>query len=190
MQAMNPTIQTLLTRRSQLAANMVEPGPNEQELETILKCAIRVPDHKKLAPWRIQIVDKTNQTKLGSLLAKIKRDGQANESAIASATAFPQRAPLLLIVSTKIVSTKAPASEQLLSAGAVCQNILIAATSLGYRGQWISDWPAYDETVKTALGIAKDDYLVGFLFIGSSDETPTERPRPELAEIVSELDLG
>lgn len=186
----NPTIQTLLTRRSQVAAKMVEPAPSDAELETILKCGLRVPDHKKLCPWRIQIVDKTNQARIGALLENIKRAEGANATATEAAAAFPQRAPLLLVVSTKITSDKAPASEQFLSAGAVCQNILIATTALGYRGQWITDWPAYDPKVKAAFNIAPDDHLVGFLFIGSTAETPQERPRPDFGDIVSHFEMA
>ena len=44
------TIDLLLTRRSVVAAKQCEPGPTAEELNTILRCATRVPDHKKLAP--------------------------------------------------------------------------------------------------------------------------------------------
>lgn len=42
----------LQNRRSNLAKVMSDPGPTEAQLETLLTIAARVPDHRKLAPWR------------------------------------------------------------------------------------------------------------------------------------------
>ena len=98
-------------------------------------------------------------------------------------------APLLLIVSSKTTSERAPRSEQLLSGAAVCQNIIIAAAALGYRSQWLTEWFAYNDRVKNLLGIPSNEEIIGFLYIGSANEIPKERPRPDLANIVSKLEL-
>ena len=185
----NPTIDLLLKRRSLVVAKQTEPGPSPEDVETILRCAIRVPDHAKLEPWRIQVVQGEAQARLGEVFASTyqKRNPEAEEARLVLERQRPQRAPLLLIVSTKIESERVPRLEQILSGGAVCQNILVAASALGYASQWLSEWVNYDEAVKAHLGIAESDEILGFFYLGTASEQPKERPRPELETIVSYL---
>lgn len=184
-----PTIDLLLTRRSLVAANQTEPGPSAEDLESILRCAVRVPDHGKLTPWRIQVVQGKAQERLGEVFADVfkAKNPDASDERLELERQRPQRVPLLLIVSTKIELERAPRLEQILSGGAVCQNILIAATALGYASQWLSEWINYDPDVKAHLGISPSDEILGFMYLGSASEKPKERPRPELEEVVSYL---
>ena len=181
------TIDLLLNRRSLLAGNLVPPGPSEIELDTILRCGSRVPDHKGLNPWRIHVVDRTNQDKLHAKLPELHEGDPASLEKTNSKQA--KTAPLLLIVSSKIESDKAPRSEQILSGAAVCQNIIVASAALGYRSQWLTEWFAYNNKVKALIGIPEQEDIIGFIYIGSEQEPPRERPRPELSEIVKRLEL-
>ena len=183
----NPTIELLLARRSLVVSKMTDPGPNADELETILRCATRVPDHGKLTPWRIQVVQGEARRALGRVWGDIfKRN---NPEATAEKIEFeynrPCRAPLMLMISTKIESQRIPAWEQILSGAAVCQNALIAATALGYHAQWLSEWPNYDEDVKATMDLTKGDYFLGFIYIGTASEPPAERTRPQLEHVVT-----
>ena len=67
----NPTIDLLLARRSLVASKLIDPGPSVEELETILRCATRVPDHGKLNPWRIQVVQGDARRALGEVWGDI-----------------------------------------------------------------------------------------------------------------------
>jgi nitroreductase len=180
------TIDLLVTRRSMVAANITEPGPNAEEIDTILRCALRVPDHGKLGPWRIKVVQGKGQKRLGEIFAVAfsKSNPDADEAAVQTEYQRPCRAPVLLVISTKIESDKIPRWEQILSGGALCQNTLVAAAALGYRAQWLTEWPAYDEQIKEALGVDPTDEFLGFIYIGSSSEAPKERVRAELEDIV------
>ena len=140
------TIELLMNRRSLLASKLIEPGPTEEELEKILICAARVPDHKGICPWRIQVVDRANQDILHAKLPELHEGDPTNLNKTNSKEA--KTAPLLLIVSSHTASKKAPRCEQLLSGAAVCQNILIAASALGYRSQWLTEWFSYSHSVK------------------------------------------
>ena len=51
------TLDFLQTRRSVTAANMPPGGPDADTLQAILAAGIRVPDHGKLAPWRIVVFE-------------------------------------------------------------------------------------------------------------------------------------
>ena len=184
------TIDLMLTRRSAKAATLIEPGPNAEQLSTILRAATRVPDHGKLTPWHIHVLRKPGQARLGDLLARLfqTQNPDANEKQVAFERNRPQRAPLLLVVAAKRrESRKIPAFEQLMSAGAVCYGALIAARGLGFGAQWLTEWPAYRPEVVRALGHDPDtDQIAGFLYVGTMSEPPVERDRPDLAAVTSE----
>lgn len=183
----NPTIDLLRTRRSVVANGLGEPGPDRAELEQILTAGIRVPDHGKIGPWRLQVLGKKAQASLGDILAQLflATYPQANEKQVAFERNRPQRAPTLIVVSSRLNRQhKVPEIEQLLSCGAVCTNLLNASVALGYSAQWLTEWPAYNETVKSALGVPEDQHLVGFIYIGTAAEAPGERVRPELEAVV------
>ena len=178
----------MLTRRSSLAQTLVEPGPDDRQLAQILQAATRVPDHGKLAPWRIQILRKPGQAQLGELLAGLFKgvNPDANDKQIAFERNRPQRAPLLLVVTAKLrPGHKIPEREQMLSGGAVCFSALMAARALGFAGQWLTEWPAYRDEVVRALGHDPEtDRILGFLYLGTASEPTTERPRPSLGDVV------
>ena len=184
-------IDLLLTRRSVLAVNLVEPAPDDETLNLILRAGIRVPDHGRCEPWRIQILRAEAQKSLGDLCAAIFRreNPDVAESLVAAELERPQRSPLLLVVSSHPNAekfAKVPEIEQLLSAAAVCQNILVATQALGFNAQWVTDWPSYHPEVRTFLGHEPDTEISGFVHLGTATKPPNERPRPEFETIVSE----
>ena len=184
-------IDLLLTRRSVLAKNLGEPGPDKESLHKILSAGIRVPDHGRAQPWRIQVLHKEAQRKLAEVCVELfKRENPAAvEVQITAERDRHQRSPLLLIVTSHPKPEKfatVPEIEQTLSSAAVCQNILLATEALGYNAQWVTDWPAYHPQVRVALGHQADTKIIGFIHIGTAIEPPHERPRPEFDAVVSE----
>ncbi|MEM8947732.1 MAG: nitroreductase [Pseudomonadota bacterium] len=181
-------LEPLIRRRSVVAKNLDEPGPDYQALTQILQAGVRVPDHGKLGPWRLQVLNKTAQVMLGDVLAKayVSDHSEARDDQIAFERARPSRAPVLIVVSSRLHREhKIPEIEQLLSCGAVCQNLLNAATLLGFGAQWLTEWPAYDERIKAALDVPVDQHIIGFVYIGTPTEAPNERPRPDFETVVS-----
>jgi nitroreductase len=79
--------------------------------------------------------------------------------------------------------------EQVLSVGAACQNLIMAASALGFGAQWITEWYAYSDGVRAALKLADNERVAGFVYIGMSKEKPEERDRPELSDIVTSWQL-
>ncbi len=190
MMNQNPTLTLLHTRRSVKAKDLIVPGPTDDELEQIIRAGIRVPDHKKLNPWKIVILQQEGQRKLGTLCADImraKEPGKKDAKYDMEVTRF-ERAPVVLAVLSlpdESKFLKVPLIEQQLSAGAVCQNILLAASSLGYGAQWLTEWPAYDAEVQQALGASGEhDAIAGFIYIGTAQATPADRDRPDWDEVV------
>ncbi len=78
-----------------------------------------------------------------------------------------------------------PVWEQELSAGASCQNMLVAATALGFASQWLTGWAAFSPAVMKGLGLGEGERIAGLMFFGNHGEEPTDRRRPVFDEQVS-----
>ncbi|MBA1157904.1 nitroreductase family protein [Microvirga mediterraneensis] len=185
---MNDSISRLLQRRSVPPRWLGEPGPSEQEVETLLKVASRVPDHGKLVPWRFILIQGEARGRLGEVLATAFQADNPNASAeqVAAERERFSNAPLVVAVVSRVVPhAKIPDWEQVLSAGAVCMNLLTGATALGYGASWLTGWAAFDRRVLDALGLKLHERIAGFVHIGTAKETPTDRDRPALADIVT-----
>lgn len=178
----------LLSRRSAKARDLAEPGPSEMELRQILTAASRVPDHGKLAPWRFVVIGKENREAFAEgLVAALHRENpNASDIEIDGAYQFARQAPVIVSVLSRITQgIKIPEWEQELSAGAACQNLLMAAHALGYHANWLTGWATYSPAVITLLGGKAGDRCAGFIFIGTSSRPAEERPRPNLDEITT-----
>jgi nitroreductase len=184
----NPTIDHLLARRSVSANSLGEPGPSENEIALILTAAARVPDHKKLVPWRFLLFQGKARKVFGEVLAEVCRSEENDPGQFRLETEANRflRAPLVIAVISRVVKNPgAPEWEQILSAGAACQNLLVAATALGYGAQWITEWYGYSQGVRASLKLAENERVAGFVYIGTAKEKPEERERPALADIVT-----
>jgi len=182
----NPVIDLLLTRRSVSANSLGEPGPSAAELELMLRAASRVPDHKKLVPWRFVLFQGEGRAEFGKVLAEVcaVEEGDAGAFRLENEAKRFLRAPLVIAVISRVVkNAAAPEWEQMLSTGATCQNLLIAATALGFGAQWITEWYGYSQGVRAALKLADNERVAGFVYIGTAKEKPEERERPALADI-------
>ena len=180
------TLALLQTRRSGRPREMIEPGPNDVELEGILAIAARTPDHGKLFPWRFVPVAASQRQALADLLARAlpEYDPQANPAHFAKALEFAHHAPaLVVLVSAPIANHKIPLWEQQLSVGAAGMNLLIATHAMGFVGGWITGWAAYSDTVRAAF-CAPGERIAGFFFLGSPGRALEERPRAPLATVV------
>ncbi len=165
-------ITALTTRKS--VSLLTAPAPTEDDLQTLLTSALRAPDHAKLRPWRFVVVTGKGLDKLGLIFADaaLQRNPDISEDELEKARTRPHRAPMVVAVMAKIVEhPKVPEIEQILSAGAAAQNIMVAAHSLGYAGIWRSGDPCFDPNVRAALGGNIDDQIVGFLYLGTARAT-------------------
>jgi nitroreductase len=172
----------LARRRSVKAAELTEPGPDEESLRAMIEIAIRVPDHGKLGPWRFIVLRDDFRAEAGQVLADrwqtLNPEASPAQAALEGARFL--RAPVVVVVvsSPNPKAVKIPLWEQELSAGAACQNLLNAALFSGFGAQWLTEWYAYDDQVAGELGLTKHERVAGFVYIGSCIEPPSERNRP------------
>jgi len=161
-------VDTILARQSQ---PFIEGEIDEAELASICRCALTAPDHKGLRPWRFILCGPTHKAHLQKLIieatvAEGETDRAEQAARVARKLGF---APHIVICLLKIDrSGIVPEIEQVLSAGAAIQNMIVAAESLGYccflkTGAW-----AYSASVRARLGLSDDTAITGFLGLGTS----------------------
>ncbi len=182
------TIELLRYRRSTPADFLTEPGPDQQTLASILTIAARAPDHRRVTPFRFVVFEGDARVRFGDVLrdAFIAREPDADEKRIACEQRRFLRAPVVVAVISKVDRDhRTPEWEQILTAGAVCQNMLIAASAEGFAAQWITEWYAYDARVLAALGLGENERIAGYVYIGTAKEDPKERARPVMEQVVT-----
>jgi nitroreductase len=184
-------IDLLLTRES--AVKLQAPGPSPQDLERIFAAAVRAPDHGRLRPWQFVVIDQDHRTAFGELMADSmrRRDPAAPAEALQRERDKAFRAPCIVAVAAKLKrGHKIPEIEQLASASAAAQTIMLAVPALGFGAVWKTGAPAYDPLVKTALGFDAADEILGFLYIGTQTGGPAPLPRPDARDYVTHWNPG
>ncbi len=182
------TVALMLSRRSGSAKAMTGPGPGPAELETILAAATRVPDHGKLSPWRFILFEGDARAKIGEILVACLRedDPQASSERLDTERERFMRAPVVIgVVSHVREGIPIPEWEQILSAGAVCENIVITAHALGYVANWVTEWYAYHPFVKEKLGLKCGERIAGFIYLGKSAAPLEDRARPDIGKLLT-----
>jgi nitroreductase len=181
-------LEMLLRRES--ALKLMDPPPSAEQLETMFQAALRAPDHGRLRPWAFVVVPKDKRERFGEIMVQSlqqRRPDTAPEM-LQREKQKVMRAPMILVVAARPKSTeRIPEIEQLLSAGAAAQNIMLAAYALGFGAMWKTGDAAYDDGVKTALGLQSSDKIVGFIYLGSTDGSSSPAARPTSKDFVSVL---
>ena len=178
------TLALLARRRSASAQALTAPGPSPEELRTLLRLAARVPDHGKLFPWRFIVLEGDAKAAYARALEPLAADQPNPEKALATLAKL-KNPPLCVAVISRVIDCPIPEWEQVLSSGAVCTNLLLAADAMGYGANWITDWYAYDDRAKALLGLEPNERVAGFVHLGSPAEPPAERARPDLDKLIS-----
>ncbi len=177
-------LEFLLNRRSRPARLLGLPAPDKPALEQMLTIATRVPDHGKLEPWRFIVLRDVGLARF----ARAIRDRAAATGADAEkgALAFEQAPVAVVVIAVERESEKVPVIEQTLSAGAVSLSLLNAALAGGWGANWLTGWPAYDRALlEGALGLADQEWVAGFVHIGTAVGVVPDRPRPDIKAITT-----
>lgn len=180
----------LLTRNS-VPPRLVDQAPVPQaDIDDMLAAAVRAPDHGAVRPWRFHVIAGDARAKLGDLYAEAmrRRDPQANPDTIEKERERAFRAPLTIAVCAEVDPSrgeKVPVAEQIASAAAACQNILLAAHAKGYGAIWVTGPRARDAHVKGAFGLAEKDEIVGFIYVGRPSTPVPDKPRPDAQSLTT-----
>jgi nitroreductase len=182
----------LLGRRSVAVKRLGPPAPSERELRQILEAALAAPDHGALRPWRIVLCSPESRDRLAELFveAKLVLNPSATELELTREREKALRPPVLLalIAAPKPGLATIPEIEQVASAGAALQSILLAAHGLGYGAIMLSGSRCTAENVRSALGVQPGEMILGFISIGSIVDTPKLASRPQLSDVLRVYD--
>ncbi len=179
-------MELLLSRES--ALKLEPPGPDRAALDAIFQSAVRAPDHGRMRPWRFVVIPEDKRAAFGDLMADCmrRREPAASAEMLLRERDKAMRAPIIVVAAAHVEKGhKIPEVEQMAAAAAAAQNIMLAANAQGYGAMWKTGAPAYDATVKRALGLAADDDIVGFIYLGRQVGGGIQAPRPQAGEFVS-----
>lgn len=177
----------LAARQSHPAKALAAPAPEGDALDRLLTAALRVPDHGVLEPWRLIVLDRAGLDRLAGLAAaRADALGLDPDMAAKGPGQFTRSALCVAVVASPKLSAKVPEIEQVLSAGALCMNLVNAAEAAGWGAAWISGWPAFDRSlVEEGLGLQPQEFIAGFIHLGTPTTRLTDRPRPALDRVVT-----
>ena len=175
-------IQWINSRRS--IGNLELPAPTHEQIEAAVYCAATAPDHKKLQPWRFIVTEGDARQELGRALlaaadAKAVRDGETlSDKDRQKMATLPLRAPVIITVVTQMeVHKKVPEFEQMLSAGAAVQNLILALKAQGFSTLWRTGLLCNEPAVKAYFNVSAEDYVTAFVYTGSSPcNEPARKP--------------
>ena len=177
----------LKSRRSRPAKLFSLPVPDRDALAEILTAALRVPDHGKLEPWRLIVVQGAAFARLADLAEARAVELQGDAEMIAKGRGQYDLGKLaVVVIASPKPAPKIPAVEQLMSAAALCFGIVNVAEAAGWGASWLTGWPAHDATFAArAFGCTQGETVAGIVHIGTSPADAPDRPRPELDRLVS-----
>lgn len=175
-------INWIKSRRS--IGNLSIPAPTESQIRAAIDCAVTAPDHKKLRPWRFIVTQGNARHDLGRAFlaaaeAQAAQEGEdLSEKSRKKTYNMPLRAPVIITVVTHMqVHKKVPPFEQMLSAGAAVQNLILALQAQGFSTVWRTGLLANEPAVKAYFDVGADDYVTAFVYTGSSPcDMPTRKP--------------
>lgn len=174
----------LALRRSAGSKMLTAPGPSPEALDHLLIVAARVPDHRKIEPWRFIVFEGEARARFGLQIEAIYKAAHEDadaETLILERARFLRAPCVVAIISSPDPAHKTPVWEQELSTGAVCYNLLLAANAAGWAGVWLTEWLAYDRDISRALKLSAHERVAGFIYIGTATGPGPERPRPNMA---------
>ena len=175
-------INWIKSRRS--IGNLSIPAPTETQIKAAIDCAVTAPDHKKLQPWRFVVTQGNARHELGRAFlvaaeAQAAQKGETlSEKARQKTYNMPLRAPVIITVVTHMQAhKKVPPFEQMLSAGAAVQNLILALKAQGFSTVWRTGLLCNEPAVKEYFDVSADDYVTAFVYTGSSPcDMPTRKP--------------
>ncbi len=187
----SPVVDALINRASMPPRLFSDAAPARADVERMLDAAMSAPDHGAVHPWRFHIIEGEARNRLGDLFAEVllDRDPFAPTAAIEKAKARPLRAPLIITVCAKVDPSRAPkipVVEQVVTAAAAMEHLVIAAQAMGYGAIILTGPNAHAGKVRVAFGLDREDELLGFVYIGCADEPAPAKERPNAADYTSE----
>lgn len=164
---MNQALYLLHNRSS--TPRLQAPAPDAGQLDAMLRAALRAPDHAQLLPWRMLIVEGEGLQALGELYARaVGESADCTPDKLQKARKMPLRAPMVLVLIACLQEhPKVPEQEQWMTVGCAGHAVLLAAQAMGLGAFWRSGDLASHPLVCRELGLAANERIAGFIYLGT-----------------------
>ena len=174
--------QLIRNRRSTKPASMNKKPIEQSDIRELLALADWAPNHANTEPWRFIVYEKEALQQFCTDHANLY---QANTPEDKFTTAkYQNLVNMINTVSHAVVvymkrteNAKIPVMEEFAAVAAATQNILLGAQSLGISVLWSTGGMTHHHAMKTYLGLAADDIVMGLLYMGYTDEPAKEGKR-------------
>ena len=165
---------------------VTDAAPTDAELYKYVALAAHSPDHASLRPWRLVTLRGNDRERLGAALVEGYGDTPGTPEAARTA-GKALRAPLLLsIIVSPVEHRRVPAWEQLAATVALVSTLQLVLFEAGWTGMWRSGPAVELAPVRTLIGVADTEQLLGWLHIGGRAES-VARPDPDVSGKISTL---
>lgn len=162
----DPVLESMATRRS--VSKVGPETPSDAELAELLAAVTPVADHKSLRPWRLITLRGDDRMRLATALdaaaGETREPGEHNPK--------PFRAELLIaIVASPREHPLVPEWEQHATAAGAGHLLELALWQRGWGVMWRTGLLANSPEVRAVHGLADTEKLLGWLYVGSIDES-------------------
>lgn len=181
---MDSLIEGLLNRVS--FPRLTAPAPSADSLDRILRCALRAPDHALLRPWRFIVYQEGSLSQLSdAFVAAGQSDMNLDDTQMQKLRGMTSRAPMIIVgIASYKSHPKVPEKEQLLSAGSAFAYMLAAIQAEGFGAIWRTGPMATHSVVLSKLGVAENEEILGFLYVGTPLGEPKTIPHLQVSDYV------
>ncbi len=168
---------------------MTGERPTREQIERILEAATHAPNHHKVEPWRFFVLGGKTRVELGEIM-RASLAARMEETTSDKARALldkernkPLRSPIVIVVAAEHpTQPKVLDIENVEAVAAAVENMLLTIEEMGLAAQWRTGDAAYDPRVKQWLGLAPEDHIVAFLYLGYPAIPHIERHPTPVAE--------
>lgn len=169
-------------RRTTKAAAMNGRLIDDSTVQQLLQLADYAPTHARTEPWRFFVYKAESLQRFCADHARLYWEHTAEENRKQQTFdnlehAGDMASHLVIAAMRRTPEAKIPMMEEYAATSAAVQNILLGAESLGIAAIWNTGGMALKQPMKDYLGLQGEDLVVGFLYLGYSDQPKREAVR-------------
>lgn len=147
----------------------------EEDIEGILELANWAPNHGRTEPWRFFVFDKSSIHEFAAVQEEVYRthipkEKFKEETAQKFAKRIEKVSHVIVVASARGNNPNIPVIEEIQATAIAVQNMWLGATERGISMYWGSGGPTYLPEFKAPFGLGESDQILGFLYLGYSDE--------------------
>lgn len=153
-----------------------------ETVNALLALAHWAPTHGRTEPWKFFVYGGEALKQFGKDHAELYWNHTAEDKRQEATReklehTVDKASHLIIAVMKRGENPKIPQLEELCAASAAVQNMLLGATAAGIASFWSTGGMAHTHALKDHLGLGAEDIVLGFIYLGHTDEPAKEGVR-------------